>query len=501
MYKEMSFFVVGLVFILGSFGVAEVNASKVPGEKVEKADDSQQAENVIYMIPDGFSAAYATNYRLFKGEEAVWDEHLRGMYTTNSADSSITDSAAAGTAMATGEKTNNGMLGIDPEGNELTTILEVLQEEGKSSGLIATSTITHATPAAFASHVEDRSNESDIAKDLLNTEVDILLGGGKNNFLPESKGGNQEGEENLIAQAKEQHYDVVETRDQLLEVDLNVEEGEKLLGLFADEALPPEVHRNKEEDPSLAEMTEAALNILQDDEDGFFLMVEGSQIDWAGHDNDAGWAMTDVEAFEKAVHAAIEFAEEDGETMVVVASDHETGGMTVGANGSDSANPDMLKNVTATGENMAAKLNEDRSNIGEVVSQHTGITLNEEEIQTIEETEDVKAAINEVISERANIGWTSDNHTAVDVPVYAYGPGADKFTGFLDNTDLPKIIADVTDVGLKENHQQSKVHTVQPGETLFEIGRQNNYLWTTLQEINQLPNPHLIYPGEKVRFQ
>ncbi|WP_100013070.1 alkaline phosphatase [Lentibacillus sediminis] len=406
---------------------------------------TKKVENVIYMIPDGFNADYATNYRLYKGEEAVWDEHMKGMYTTHSANSSITDSAAAGTAMASGVKTNNGMIGMDPEGNEVETILEVLQEDGKSSGLVATSTITHATPAAFASHVEDRNNETEIAKQLLANEVDVLLGGGKNNFLPASEGGNQE-EANLLEQAEEQGYDFVETRDELLDSDIEVEDGEKLLGLFADGALSPEMHRDAEEEPSLAEMTDNAIDVLEEDQDGFFLMVEGSQIDWAGHDNDAAWAMTDVEAFELAVEEAMEFAEEDGETLVIVGGDHETGGMTVGANGSGSANPEVLQNVSATGEHMASELNEDRSNVNEVFETYTDFELNEEEIQAIQEADDAKSAINKVISDRANIGWTSTNHTAVDIPVYVYGPQADEFTGFYDNTDLPKKIAEAMKV-------------------------------------------------------
>ncbi|MFC2949222.1 alkaline phosphatase [Virgibacillus sediminis] len=416
----------------------------------ERGNPEQEVENVIYMIPDGFNTDYAANYRMFKGEEAVWDEHLKGMFSTYSASSNITDSAAAGTAMATGVKTNNGTIGLDADGNEVETILETLkQEEDKSAGLVATSAITHATPAAFASHNESRNNETEIASDLLENEVDVLLGGGKNNFLPESEGGNQP-EDNLLEQAQDQGYQFVETPEALSEADVDVEEGEKLLGLFADGALSPEVLRDEAEEPSLAEMTETAISTLEQDEDGFFLMVEGSQIDWAGHDNDAGWAMTDVAAFEQAVEEAIEFAEEDGETLVVVAGDHETGGMTVGANGSATANPEVLRDITATGDYMASELNEDRSNVADVLNTYTGFDLTDEEIQFIQEADDAATAINQVVSDRANIGWTSTNHTGVDIQVYAYGPGADEFSGYHDNTDLPKIIADVLDVEFGE---------------------------------------------------
>ncbi|WP_152655580.1 alkaline phosphatase [Oceanobacillus sp. CFH 90083] len=487
------------------FSGASATAASADGNSQvnNNSNNGEEAKNIIYMIPDGFNDDYATNYRHYKGEDAVWDNHLKGMYSTYSADSNITDSAAAGTAMSTGVKTNNGIIGLDPEGNPLQTILEASQDQDKSTGLVATSTITHATPAAFGAHVDDRNKETEIAGQLIDNEIDVLLGGGKNNFLPESEGGNQ-AEANVLQQAEKQGYQLVENRNQLLEADIDLE-NENLLGLFADDAMSPELHRNAEEEPSLAEMTQTAIDTLKNDEDGFFLMVEGSQIDWAGHDNDAVWAMTDVEAFEKAVQEAINFAEADGNTLVVIGGDHETGGMTAGANGSGTANPELLHGITAIGANIAEELNEDRSNVSEVVSKYTDMEFSEEEIQSIQEAEDPKIAINTVISAKANVGWTSTNHTGVDIPVYAYGPGADKFSGHHDNTDLPKIIAESAGIEFggktSQNQSEETAYTVKPGDTLFEIGLKYNYLWTTLQEINQFPNPHLIYPGDEVHVK
>ncbi|WP_066186160.1 MULTISPECIES: alkaline phosphatase [Gracilibacillus] len=498
MIRKLGFAALSAGLIFSSINITSVNADG--NSQMNNREENGKAENIIYMIPDGFNADYATNYRYFKGEEAVWDPHLQGMFSTHSADSNITDSAAAGTAMSTGVKTNNGTIGIDPEGNTQQTILEASKDQGMSTGLVATSTITHATPAAFGAHVDDRNNETEIARQLIDNEIDVLLGGGKNNFLPESEGGNQE-EAHVLQQAEEQGYQLVENRNQLMEADIDVN-NERMLGLFADEALSPELHRDTEEEPSLAEMTQISIDTLKKDEDGFFLMVEGSQIDWAGHDNDAAWAMTDVAAFEAAVQAAIDFAEKDGNTLVVVGGDHETGGMTAGANGSGTANPELLQSVTATGENIAAELNEDRSNASEVVNQYSGMELSEEEVQSIQEAEDPKMAINAVISSKANVGWTSTNHTGVDLPLYAYGPGADQFTGFHDNTDLPKIIAKAIGAhfhgDISQKQSEGTTYIVQPGDTLFEIGLTYNYLWTTLQEINQFPNPDLIYPGDEV---
>lgn len=444
MFKKVGLIALSTGLVLSGGGLSNADAAKKEGNisKV-KINMNGPVENVIYMIPDGFGANHAANYRIFKGQEAVWDSHIKGMYTTYSANADITDSAAAGTAMAAGVKTNNGVIGFDPEGNKVKTILEASEEAGKSSGLVATSTITHATPASFASHVEHRSNEIEIARQYIQESgVDVILGGGKNNFVPTSEGGKQT-ELNLIDEAESKGFEFVETRAQLANAEnVNVEKGEKLLGLFADEALVPEFDRVETEEPSLAEMTETAIDALSQDKDGFFLMVEGSQIDWAGEENDAAYAMHDTKAFEEAVHEAIEFAEQDGKTLVVIAGDHETGGMSVGSATSSDAAADILKNVTATGGFMASQLTEDRLNVKEVVSEYTGIELTVDEVTTIQQAKDTKSAINKVLSERAGIGWTRYGHSAAPVPVFAFGPQSNKFVGFHDNTDLPKIISD-----------------------------------------------------------
>lgn len=441
MFKKIGVAVVSAGVIFAGIG-ASVNL--VDANKSDDANGNNgKVKNVIYMIPDGFSSNYAANYRVYKGENAVWDDHLKGMFTTKSANSDITDSAAAGTAMATGVKTNNGVVGLDAEGNKLETILDAAEEDGKSSGLVATSTITHATPASFVAKVESRNNETEIARQYLESEVDVFLGGGKNNFLPEKEGGNQE-DPNLIEQAEENGFEIIETQDEMNNVDVDVDNGEGLLGLFAADAMAPELHRGETEEPSLAEMTETAIDVLKEDKDGFFLMVEGSQIDWAGHANDAGYAMSEVEAFELAVEAAKDFAKEDGKTLVLVAGDHETGGMTTGSKGSMDLNADILPQVTATGDYIASQLNDDLSNVSEVVENHTGLSLTEEEVTFIKEANDNHAlAINTVVSDRANVGWTSTNHTGADIPIYAFGAQAEKFVGFHDNTDLPKILAEV----------------------------------------------------------
>ena len=409
--------------IVGSFA----GNTSLQSAEAKTPQSNKKVENVIFMIPDGYSSAYATNYRLYKGEESVMDPHLVGMHRTYSANSEVTDSAAAGTAMATGKKTNNGIISIDPAGNELNTILEAAEKSGKSSGLVATSTITHATPAVFASHVESRADEKDIAPQLLQNDVDVILGGGKKYFS-----------DKLLNQAEKDGYEIVSDTKSLN----NIEKTDKLIGLFADDSLSPELDRKTTDEPSLKEMTSAAINVLNNDKDGFFLMVEGSQIDWAGHANDAAWAMKETEAFESAVEEALDFAKKDKKTLVVIAGDHDTGGMSVGGYEGSGANLDILKNVTATGDFMASQLNKEKNNIQEVVLQYTGISLSETEVNEIKQASDPAIQINSIISKHALVGWTHTGHTGTDIPVYAYGPQAHNFAGLIENTDFPKLMAE-----------------------------------------------------------
>ena len=416
-----------IVAIAGSFAVGSfAGITSLETAEAKTPQSNKKVENVIFMIPDGYSSSYATNYRLYKGEESVMDQHLVGMHRTYSANAAVTDSAAAGTAMATGTKTNNGVISMDPDGNKLESILTAAEKSGKASGLVATSTITHATPAVFASNVATRANEKDIAPQLLENDVDVILGGGKKYFS-----------DDLLNKAKKDGYEVVSEGKALT----NVKKTDKLIGLFAEDSLAPELDRDKTNEPSLQEMTSAAIDVLSKDKDGFFLMVEGSQIDWAGHDNDAAWAMKDAEAFEDAVEAALDFAKKDKNTLVVIAGDHDTGGMSVGTGGSD-VNLEILKNVTATGDYMAAQLNKEKSNIQEVIKEYAGITLTDAEVNQIKQAKNASAQINAIISKHARVGWTHTGHTGTDIPVYAYGPQAHKFGGLIENTDFPHLMAE-----------------------------------------------------------
>jgi len=263
---------------------------------------------------------------------------VHGLAQTASANDQTTDSAAAATAIASGFLTNNGYLGVSPDKATLTTILELAQASGWSVGLVTTVQLSHATPAAFASHYPDRSNRPEIARQMMAHQVNVLLGGGEDDFFSSDERGcypgkgHQKQGSDLVEQAVELGYDYVCTSEELQALDLS--ETDHLLGLFGgDEILPPF-------SPNLTEMTQAAISILSQDPDGFFLMVEAGQIDWAAHENDAEAAMQNTIGLDSAVATAQVYALGNPNTLIIVTADHETGGMRLNRDGEGSYRQD-----------------------------------------------------------------------------------------------------------------------------------------------------------------
>ncbi len=353
-----------------------------------------KVRNVILLIGDGMGLGQVTLARMkAMGTEGKLNMQLlpvHGLIRTHSADRLVTDSAAAGTALACGIKTNNGMIGMAPDGTPYYTILEAAQAEGMATGLVATSTISHATPAAFGAHVNSRSMEPQIAEQLIGNRINVLFGGGRKYFLPQSDSNSgRKDDRDLIAEAEDAGYTVIGTPNQLRWV-----RGPRILGLFQLDAMTtfaPE--------PMLDEMTRKAISLLDETAtdsrkygNGFFLMVEGSQIDWACHDNDAANCVRQTLLFDEAVREAVNFALADGRTLVVVTADHETGGLTI---------PD-----------------------GDL------------------EGTDIK------------VHWSTKGHSAESVPVFAIGPRSELFGGVYDNTEIPRRIAQA--LGIKPFPQARK---------------------------------------------
>ena len=407
------------------------------------SSNPEQIDNVIFMILDGVGSYHYELTRLVYGELNLDSMYALGWMTTYSADAEITESPAAGTALATGHKTNNVMVAMSPDGERLKTVLECAQDGGMRTGLITTVMIYDATPAAFAAHNETRYNQTEIALEMLEQGVDVLLGGGWTLFY----------DEDLVSRAEQLGYSYVENEGQLLSV-----AGEKVLGLFAPVDMHYELDRHLSREPSIAQMTAKAIELLTTDSDaGFFLMVEGGKTDWASHRNDAASIAADLKAFDDAVKVAIDFADANGNTLIVVTSDHETGGLSF-AESDGSYIGAFLADVTASAEFMGSQFDKDRTNVEQIVSQYTPIgQLSRSEIRRIQDCGSGFEAgalqpgntIAAVINGYAKTAFSSTYHTAADVPLFWYGAGAFAYSGGCDNTDVGRdLIGIVTRSGV-----------------------------------------------------
>jgi alkaline phosphatase len=398
--------------------------------------------NVIVLIGDGFGPAHVTLARDVAGRPLALDSILAGAASTSSTDSRVTDSGAAATALATGVRTYSHAIGVDAGKRPRRSLLEAAEARGMATGLVATSRITHATPAAFAAHVASRDDEDAIAGQMLAQRIEVLFGGGARHFLPEGSGGRRRDGRDLLAEARRAGITVVTDRAGLAAAGAG-----PLLGLFASSHMSYALDRDAAREPSLPEMTRAALDRLKGDPDGFFLMVEGSRIDHAAHDHDAAATASEAIEFDRAVAVAVAFARADRRTLVVATADHETGGLSLGREVDGTSHyawsAELLRGARRSAESMAQRI-EAGASPREVVSRDAGVTdLTDAEAAAIASGrgEGRLVAIGDAVSRRARIGWTTLGHTAVDVPVWAFGPGAERLRGVRANDALGREIA------------------------------------------------------------
>lgn len=454
--------------LLVSSAATMIQTDMAEAEAKEKGN-KKDPTNVIMLVMDGSSDNVSTLSRWYKGESLALDEILTGGARTYSAESAITDSAPAATALATGHKSNSGYVGVLPSSvttpgaeqikeedafKPVANVLEGAKQSGRATGIVSTSEIQHATPAGFSSHVTSRSNYDDIAEQQVYQGIDVVLGGGLNSLKETRKDG-----ENLLEVLEEQNYELVTTREELLKTN-----ADKIWGSFAPAALAYDFDREhtKAEEPTLADMTKKAIDTLNKDKDGFFLMVEGSKIDWAAHANDAVGMISDFLAFDDAVKEALEFAKKDKNTLVIAVTDHGNSGITMGniaTTGTYDTTPvsayiDPLKEATMTVEGALSFLKEDKSNLEEVAALYGLKNLTDKERTALETSEKLAATMVKLLAERANIGYTTGGHTGDDVFLYAYGPN--KPTGLVENTDLANIMAET--MGFKLDQLTSSLY-------------------------------------------
>ncbi|KAJ1725114.1 vacuolar alkaline phosphatase [Coemansia erecta] len=444
--------------------------------------------NVILMISDGFGPASETMARNFVqqinqlpvGYQSPLDEILVGSSRTRSSDSLVTDSAAGATAFSCGLKTYNGAISVTDDKTPCGTVMEAAKlQRGMATGLVVTSRITHATPASFSAHalsrnMEDLIAEYQIGNYTLGPIVDLMFGGGQCHFIPNTNSGSscRLDDRDLWSDAKAAGFNTLSSRKEFDTLDAGDAKLLPLLGTFASSHMDYEIDRDPKVQPSLAEMADKALQILSSatkkKSAGFFLVIEGSRIDMAAHTNDPAAHLRDIVAYWDAVSVVRKFVDENPDTVLISVSDHETGGFSVAKQLTPEYpdylwKPEVLKPVRHSIEFISAQL------LGQPAGDSQGTKYkfvrdtvfpdwmgvkdaSHEEIMAVSlETDSVRLRqlLSNAISDRAQIGWATHGHSAVDVNLYAYGKDADLLRGNHENTEIGQFVIDALGLDLQ----------------------------------------------------
>ena len=322
---------------------------------------SQKApKNVIFLIGDGMGISQIYSAMVANGNKLAIEQFpYSGFSKTYSFSNFTTDSGAGGTALACGVKTKNGMIGMNPDSISVNSILFNANKNGLSTGIVVACAVTHATPASYVAHQVNRDMYDEIAADYLKSNIDVFIGGGRKYFEKRIDG------RNLTDELKGKNYQIAYTLE-----DIKATKSGKLAGLLYEDHNPPMPERGT----MLPDASVAAMDILDENPKGFFLVIEGSQIDWACHDNNVDKVINEMLDFDQTIGKVLEFAKRVGNTLVIVTADHETGGMSI----------------------VDGKFGQS----------------------------EMKAS------------FATKGHSGVPVPVFAFGPGAEHFSGFMENTSF-----------------------------------------------------------------
>lgn len=413
----------------------------------------QGPKYIFYFIGDGMGPSHILGTELYLGElQGVIGRPQKlsftqfpesAFVTTFSASNGVTDSAASGTALATGSKSYNGAIGVNSDTLPVYSIANRLAKYGKSIGIVTSVPINHATPSAFYAHNSNRNNYPEIATWMDKTGFDFYAGG-------DVRCNSNEERETIYKKARKKGYTIARGYDDYKKRSKNAEK----MMLFQREVaieLPYAINRNKE-DLTLAQITAAGIDFLSNkSEEGFFMMIEGGKIDYAAHNDDGATVFNEVLDLNEAVKVALDFYEKHkDETLIIVTADHETGGLVLGFRSDYTLNLKALSTQKVSVEKMTEILmNEKRctwSRVGELVKENIGVELSEkhnsEEVVELNKETAEKIAFNAIkkINKDAVLSWASGNHSGTFVPLFAIGKDADKFNGVIDNTDIPSII-------------------------------------------------------------
>lgn len=418
---------------------------------------AEEPKQIILVIADGMGFPYLSAYRYFKDgrnstmatdiEQTIFDQYLLGTASTYPADDTlVTDSAASATALATGVKTYNGAIAMDSDGNPIPTIMQLAREQGWQTAAIATTKVTHATPASFFTHAPSRRMEDEIADQFAvvdengQPKFDLLLGSGRKHFVREDEEGNRVSH---LRTLNNRGVRVIESYEQL-----QTQQRLPLLGLFFEDSFPYVIDDEKR----LEMMTREGLRLLGNSEKPFILMIEASMIDWCGHANDAACAMHEMAELEELMEFLEEYADGRDDTQIILTADHSTGGLTLGADGDYKFRAGDLHRVGRGLRTMAVDLNDMPSiDWDAYIDEYLPFPLSTDHQTALREVAsstserrraDIQEILVDIVRYHTGAGWTTGGHTGEDVPVIAIGPWSDNFRGTQDQTDIGKQLFD-----------------------------------------------------------
>lgn len=430
------------------------------------------AKNIIFLVVDGMShgtlaLADMVKHRQF-GKRSHWMELYnsdrdfhRGVMDMASLDSPVTDSAAAASSWGCGNRVNNRAVNMGPNGEEYPPILQVMKQAGKKTGMVTTARITHATPAGFAANIDHRDKEDQIAEQYLKREFDLLMGGGSRHFDPQQR----DDSKNLYQAYSENNYSVVHNKQDMM----NAPKDRRLLGTFSEAHMPYTTDRQSSDElqrntPTLAEMTETALERLSGHSEGFILQVEGGRVDHGGHDNDAAALIYDQIDFDEAIKVALDFYDSRDDTLLIITTDHGTGNPGLNGAGEDYSETaerfDRIQQFRQTNTWVLSELDQNSSvkQIRDRMVYATNLDIQKEHAEMMQKAlrgelktpyylkNELEAVMGSILANYLSINFIGTNHTGDYVELAALGPGAESLDHFTRNTELFDLMVEAAGI-------------------------------------------------------
>lgn len=466
--NRRKFFRNGSLFTIGAavFNPFESTANVLD---IPSLNSYKKAKNIIFMVSDGMSTGTLNMADVYlnrkTGQGSNWlqlykDQRIRrALMDTASADSIVTDSAAGSSSWGGGVRVNNGSLNVGPNGEKHLPIWQKFKKAGKMAGCVTTVPITHATPAGFCVNSNSRNAQAQIAEDYLSLGFDVMMGGGNNYFSADKR----KDKKDMYALYKAKGWQVARTRNEMM-ASAN---DKPILGVFADDGLPYTIDRRSskeltEQTPTLSEMAQKAIDRMKNHPEGFVLQIEAGKVDWGAHANDIAAVLYDQVAFDEAIKAVIDFAEKDGNTLVVITTDHGNANPGIIKGKYADKNFDSIQNYTQTNEWILNTIHSDSTvpQVREIIEHANGRTISDEDAKIVLsyynglEKEDGLynyrhlpfKAFADMQKEITSVGWISMDHSGDYVELAMYGPGSDLLKPFVKNTDLHYLMLEAAEV-------------------------------------------------------